>query len=118
MPALLAHQHDLILYVRYPSKLESLFSTAVLDRVKVTVGDATDSTTIKQALIDHNVEAVVNVAGNQVRLGKEPLLPKIAKAVSDAVVAVGHEGHQALRLWLVSGFNVLTYPGTPYLFDD
>jgi len=118
VPALLAYNHDLVLYVRYPSKLETLFSSAVLERVKVTVGDATDPAGIKQALLDYDIEGIVNVAGNQVLPWKEPLLPKIAKAVSSAAVAVGHERHEPLRLWLVSGINVLQYPGTGYLLDN
>jgi len=51
---------------------------------------------------------------------QEFLLPKIAKAVMDAAVAVGRERGVPLRAWLVSGMNILQYPGTPnlYLLQD
>jgi uncharacterized protein YbjT (DUF2867 family) len=120
IPALLAHKHIVTLYVRNPSKLQLLVSPPVIEKTTVVVGDATDSAGIKKAIVDHGIEAIVNVAGNQVRPGQELLLPKIAKAVTDAAVAVGKERGTPLRAWLVSGMNILRYPGTPnsYLLQD
>jgi uncharacterized protein YbjT (DUF2867 family) len=120
IPALLAHNHTVTLYVRNPSKLQLLVSSSVLEKTKIVVGDATDSEGIKRAILDSNVEAVVNVSGNQVLPGQELLLPKIAKAVTDAAVAAGKERGTPLRAWLVSGMNILRYPGTPnsYLLQD
>lgn len=84
------------------------------------VGDATDAAGIKKAILDHDIEAIVDVAGNQVLPWKEYLLPKIAKAVTDAAIAVGKERGRPLRAWLVSGMSILQYPGTPneYLLQD
>ena len=76
------------------------------------VGDATHSASIKRALVDHEIEGIVNVAGTQVPPGTEYLLPKIAKAVAVAAVAVGKDRGTPLRAWLVSGMNILQYPGT------
>lgn len=120
IPALLAHKHIVTLYVRNPSKLRLLISTSALEQTTIVVGDATDSAGIKQAILEHNIEAILNVAGNQVPPGQELLLPKIAKAVTDAAVAVGRERGTPLRAWLVSGMNILRYPGTPnsYLLQD
>lgn len=75
---------------------------------------------ISKVILDHDIEAIVDVAGNQVLPWKEFLLPKIAKAVTDAAVAVGKERGKPLRAWLVSGINILRYPGTPepYLLQD
>ena len=84
-------------------------------------GDATDSNAIKQAILDHDIEAIVNTAGTQVPKGQEPLLPKIAKAVTAAAIRVGEERRwRPLRAWLVSGMGILQYPGTPnsYLLQD
>ena len=55
------------------------------------VGDATDSVGIKKAIIEHDIEAIIDVAGSQVRPWKEFLLPKIARAVSEAAITVGKE---------------------------
>lgn len=120
IPALLAHKHDLTVYVRNPSKLQLLVSPSVLEKVTVVIGDATDPAGIKRAILERNIEAIVNVAGNQVLPGQEFLLPKIAKAVTNAAVAVGKERGTPLRAWLVSGMNILRYPGTPnsHLLQD
>ena len=116
--ALLAHQHVVTLYVRNPSKLPPLFSEAIIDRVIIVVGDATDSAGIKKAIVDHDIEGIINVAGNQVFPWQELLLPKIAKAVCDAAVAVGNERGVPLRAWITSGLSIMEYPGTGYLLHD
>jgi uncharacterized protein YbjT (DUF2867 family) len=120
IPALLAHKHIVTLYVRNPSKLQLLVSPSVIEKTAVFVGDATDPAGIKKAILDHDIEAIVNVAGTQVPPWQEPLLPKIAKAVTEAAVAVGKERGRPLRAWLVTGLTVLLYPGTPnsYLIQD
>ena len=120
IPALLAHRHIVTLYVRNPSKLQLLVSPSVLEKTAIVVGDATDAVGLKKAILDHDIEAIVDVAGNQVLPWQEFLLPKIAKAVMDAAVAVGRERGVPLRAWLVSGMNILQYPGTPnlYLLQD
>jgi len=117
--ALLAHHHTVVLYVRNIPKLRSLVSPAILKAVEaIVLGDATNSASIKQAILDHDIEGIIDVAGNQVYLWEELLLPKIAKAVADAAVAVGKERGRPLRIWLVTGVNVLKYPGTTYLLGD
>lgn len=117
--ALLAHQHTLTVYVRSPEKLQSLVTADVIAALdSVIVGDATNATQIAQALGDHAIEAIVNVAGNQVLPWKEKELPKIVRAVCDAAVAVGKERGRPLRVWVTSGINVLNYPGTPWLLND
>jgi hypothetical protein len=119
IPALLAHHHIVTLQVRNPTKLRSLVSQAIIDHVTIVVGDATDSAGIKKAIIDHGIEAIIDVAGNQVYPWQEYLLPKIAKAVCSAAVAVGKERGTPLRAWITSGLNVIEYPGTGgYLLQD
>jgi hypothetical protein len=82
------------------------------------VGDVTDSPALEKAIRDHNIEGIVDVAGNQVLPWKEYLLPKIAKAVSDAAITVGKERGAPLRVWVTSGLGVMQIPGTPYLIHD
>src|SRR6266536_4786028 len=111
VPALLAQNHVLTLYVRNPQKLRSLVSPELFSLVEaVVVGDATDSAGIKKAIVDHDIEAIINVAGTQVRFWEEYLLPKIAKAVADAAIAVGKERGRPLRVWITSGLGILEYP--------
>lgn len=116
IPSLLSHPSThLTLYIRNIPKLHSLLSPRLLSHPNLTVteGDATDPTAIKRALIDNDIEGIVNVAGNQVLPWKEYLLPKIAKAVCDAAVDVGRErGGKPLRAWVATGAGELEYPGT------
>jgi len=100
VPALLAHEHVLTIYVRNPSKFKSVMSPEIIQRLEsIVVGDATDTATIAKTIRDHDIEGIVNVAGNQVLPWKEFLLPKIAKAVADAAIAVGNERGVPLRVW-------------------
>ncbi|TVY26477.1 hypothetical protein LHYA1_G005612 [Lachnellula hyalina] len=99
VPALLAHEHVLTIYVRNPSKFKSVMSPEIIQRLEsIVIGDATDTATIAKTIRDHDIEGIVNVAGNQVLPWKEFLLPKIAKAVADAAMAVGNERGVPLRV--------------------
>ena len=118
IPALLAHKHTVIVYVRSPSKLQSLVSATLISQVIVVQGDATVVEDVKKAIIDYNCDAIVDVAGNQVLPWHEFQLPKIAKAVSDAAVAVEQERGKPLRAWFIGGLGLLKYPGTEYLIQD
>ncbi|KAH6713590.1 hypothetical protein DL95DRAFT_383840 [Leptodontidium sp. 2 PMI_412] len=119
IPALIAHGHILTVFVRNPSKLRSLISTELLDRMNaVVVGDATDSAALKKALIDHDIEAIIDVAGNQVLPWHEYVLPKIAKAIADAALAVGKERGRPLRIWVTSGLFIMKIPGKDWTVQD
>lgn len=113
LPSLIAHNHDIVLLVRHPSKLPLLFHPSLLARVSAIVtGDATDAQILEKTMLEHGIEGVVNVAGNQVLPWREQVLPRIARAVTDAARTAGRRRGRVLRAWLVSGFNVLEYPGT------
>lgn len=113
IPALLAHKHTLIVYIRNVEKLHSLVSPAIISQLTAIVkGDATDSAGIKNAIIEHDIEAIIDVAGNQVLPWKEHLLPKIARAVSDAAIEAGRERGRPLRVWVTTGIGSLEYPGS------
>lgn len=118
IPALLAHKHTLIIYVRNPSKLHSLVPESLTSQATIVVGDATDSEGIRRALIEHNCDGIVDTAGNQVLPWTEYLLGKIAKAVSDAAIAVGKERGKPLRAWFIGGLTLLRVPGTDHLVRD
>ena len=118
IPTLLAHNHNLTVYVRNPAKLHALISPLLISRLTIVVGDATDATGIKSAILDNDCDALVDTAGNQVLPWKENLLAKIARAVSDAATEAGKERGMAMRVWLIGGLGVLEYPGTGYLLQD
>ncbi len=118
IPALIAHKHIVIAHVRSTSKLQSLISPALFAQVIVVEGDATDPSSIKTALVELNCEAIVDVAGNQVRPWQEYLLPKIVKAVSQAAIEVGKERGKPIRTWFCSGMGLLPYGDSGYLIQD
>ena len=118
IPALLVHNHKLTVYVRNLSKLHSLIPSSIVSQLSIVVGDATDARSIEQAILDNDCDAIVDTAGNQVLPWREYLLPKIAKAVTDAAVAVGMARGKPMRAWLIGGLGSLEYPGTGYLLQD
>lgn len=113
IPALVAHNHTVTLYVRNLTKLRSLVSAGLLDRVNIVVGDATDKEGIKATLREHDIEAIIDVAGNQVWPWHEYVLPKIAKAACSAAVEIGRERGRPLRVWVTSALFILDCPGAP-----
>ncbi|KAH8804764.1 hypothetical protein F5884DRAFT_425031 [Xylogone sp. PMI_703] len=113
IPALLAHNHTLTIYVRNIPKLQSLIHPSLLSQATIVKGDATDSEGIKNALLEHDCDAVVDCAGNQVWPWKEYELPKIAKAVVVAAEEVGRmRGGKPVRAWLCGAVILLEYPGS------
>lgn len=125
VPALLAHNHTITLLIRPSSvsKLPTIFSPSLLPLISSIVeGDATNSSDVKKAMIENQIEGIVNVAGTQVKRGEEFLLPKIAKAVTSAAVDVGRErkrdGGRELRAWITAGLGIMKYPGTGWEIQD
>jgi hypothetical protein len=118
IPALVARNHTVTLYVRNPTKLRSLVSATLLRHVSIVIGDATNCEDIKRALLDYDIEGIINVAGNLVWPWREFLLPKIAKAVSDAAIAVGRDRGHPLRVWITCGLGIMDCPGAPGLIQD
>jgi uncharacterized protein YbjT (DUF2867 family) len=113
LPALLTHHHDIVAYVRSSSKLESLLPATVLEQITIVQGDATDSQSIKQALVDHKCEAVVSTAGvAALAPWSKSDFPEIFGAVVEAVKEVGTERQRPLRVWVLGGQGVLGYPGS------
>lgn len=113
IPALLTHGHDVVAYVRSPSKLQSLLPAPVHQQIKVLQGDATDALAIKRTIIESNCDAVVNTAGvAALAPWAKSDLPKIFRAVLDAAGEARAERRFPLRVWFLGGQGVLLYPGT------
>jgi nucleoside-diphosphate-sugar epimerase len=118
LPALLAHKHQVIAYVRTPAKM-SAEATSKLD--SIVVGSASDSAAIKAAILSHNCDAVVNAAGvaSMTGLTSQGEFGAIFAAVVQATIEAGRErGSAPLRCWLMSGFAILDSPKLPYLLLD
>ena len=98
LPALVAHEHVVTVFVRNSSKLRAMMSPALLAEANAIVeGDATDSAALEKAILDHDIEGIIDVAGNIVPPWKEFLLPKIASTMRDAAIAVRKQRGKPLR---------------------
>ncbi len=118
IPALLAHKHQVVAYVRSASKLP-VSATSQLSAV--VEGSGTDSAGIKAAILQENCDAVINAAGlgALTSWNKPSQLPEIFAAVVKAAVEAGKErGGPPLRCWFMSGFMALNSPKEPYLLLD
>jgi nucleoside-diphosphate-sugar epimerase len=117
LPALLAHNHQVVAYVRSPTKI-SLEAKSKLD--SIVVGSATDSNAIKHAILSHKCTAVVSAAGVAAMTGfsSPGEFPAIFAAVVQATLETGRERGAPIRCWLMSGFGILDSPKMPYLLVD
>ncbi|MCJ1370642.1 hypothetical protein MMC20_001855 [Loxospora ochrophaea] len=117
--ALLTHGHSVVAFVRSSNKLESLLPTSVYGQIAVVQGDATDSVSIKKAILDASCDAVVNTAGLAALppWGKSDL-PAIFHAVLDAVREAGSDRKKPLRAWFLAGLGILYYPGSESMLSN
>lgn len=113
IPALLAHHHIVIAYVRSQSKLQSLLPTGLIKRITVYEGEGTDSEEILRALREFKCDAIINTAGVVDRKEKKASHGLIAAAVLKAAAKIKKEsGGKTLRVWLIGGLGSMEYPGT------
>ncbi|KAF1852048.1 NAD(P)-binding protein [Cucurbitaria berberidis CBS 394.84] len=117
--ALLTHGHSVVAFVRSSKKLESLLPASVYRQITVVQGDATDSISIKKAILESSCDAVVNTAGLAAILpwGRSEL-PAIFRAVLDAVREAGLDRQKPLRAWFLAGMGVLYYPGSESMLSN
>ncbi|KUJ23800.1 uncharacterized protein LY89DRAFT_633492 [Mollisia scopiformis] len=118
LPALLAHNHQVIAYVRSPTKISPEAKSKI---TSVVVGSASDSEAIKAAILSNNCDAVVNAAGlpATTSFSSQGEFPAIFTAVVKAIVDAGRErGTGPIRCWLMSGFGILDSPKKPHILLD
>ena len=117
--ALLTHGHSVVAFVRSSNKLESLLPASVYSQIAIVEGNATDSVSIKRAILDAKCDAVVNTAGLAALppWGKSEL-PAIFRAVLDAVREAGLDRSEPLRTWFLGGLGVLYFPGSESMFSN
>ncbi|RDW77832.1 hypothetical protein BP6252_05885 [Coleophoma cylindrospora] len=116
-PALIAHKHQVVAYVR-PSSKNKIDPVLAKQLLAIHEGDATETDAIKHAILANDCSAVVNTAGLAAitPLSSSTGLPQIFAAVVAATVAA----HQArgkdsppIRLWMLSGATILDNPFKP-----
>jgi nucleoside-diphosphate-sugar epimerase len=112
LPALLAHDHTVVAYVRNRHKI----SHEVLKRANTVVeGCATNPSTIKDAILSNQCDAVVNAAGRASILGSKGDFAHIFAAVAQAARDAQRErSGEPLRCWFLSGWPILDSPKTGY----
>ncbi|KAF1985213.1 NAD(P)-binding protein [Aulographum hederae CBS 113979] len=117
--ALLTHNHSITAFVRSSAKLSSLLPASIYSHLEVIQGVATDSASIKKAILDSNCDAVVNTAGLAALppWGRSDL-PAIFRAVVEAVREAGVERERPLRAWFLAGLGVLYFPGSEKMLSD
>lgn len=107
LPALKAHGHQVVLFVRSPTKLSKEASARA---AAVVQGSATDRDAIKTAIISNDCDAVINAAGLAPMLGRSGDLPTIFAAVMQATIEAGERRGRPLRCWFMSGFGIMDAP--------
>lgn len=114
IPALLAHNHSVVIFVRSESKLRSLVDSAALAKCTIVTGDATDSQAIEEAILSNRCDALVNSAGLAAALPWEaPKMQGIVQAVATAAVEASKKLGYPIRSWFLGGLTVLDLPGKP-----
>lgn len=117
--ALLTHGHSVVAFVRSPQKLESLLPASVYHQLEVVQGSATDSTAMKNAILDHDCDAIINTAGvAAIAPWNSSELPAIFQAVLNALTDAGLQRQKPLRTWFLGGTGALYYPGTETMLSD
>ena len=114
LPALLAHNHQVIVYVRSERKLKELIPDTILTKVTIAVGDATDSEAISKALVDNQCDALINSAGQaSIFPWQAPRMQEIIQAVVAGANDASSKLNRPLRAWFLGGMTSLDLPGAP-----
>lgn len=119
VPALLTHGHQVVAFVRSASKLESQLPPDVVNRITIVEGNATDSTAVKNAILNNNCNAVASAAGAAALppWGRSDI-NVIFRGIFDGVKAASAERGSPLRVWFMSGLGILNYPDTQTMLSS
>lgn len=111
LPALLAHKQKVVVYVRNEQKLRELISAAILSRVTIVKGEATDSSSITSTLLEHNCDTLINSAGlASVLPWSKPSMQEIIRAVANGAVEASKKLDHPIRAWFLGGMSILEFP--------
>lgn len=116
LPALVAHGHQAVAFVRSPSKIPPV----VLQQLAgVVTGDASSKEDIARTIVDNNCDALVNTAGYAATAPwKRTDFLKIFAAAVNASVEVGRQRGKPLRAWFLGGFGMLDTLDPKYMIID
>lgn len=118
IPALLAHRHTVVAYVRSPQKLRDRLPSTIVERITIIEGDSLNTDAVADALRQYQCDALVNTSGTRQPRGQEQNLGKIVASVTTAAAQVGMERGRPIRAWIIGGMSSLNYPGTAYQIQD
>jgi len=63
LPALQAHGHTVVVFVRSEAKLKQLVPFSVVSKATIATGNASNSNAVREALVNNRCDALVNSAG-------------------------------------------------------
>ncbi len=112
LPALQAHGHEVVVFVRSESKLKQLVPSSIVSRATIATGNASDSNAVRTALVSNRSDALVNSAGlASIFPWQDPRMQGIIQAVTTAAVEASKEMGRPIRAWFLGGMTALDYPG-------
>ena len=112
LPALQAHGHHVVAYVRSEAKLKELIPSSILSRATIVTGNATDTNAVREALVRNRCDALINSAGQaSIFPWQAPRMQEIIQAVTAAAVDASKEIGRPIRGWFLGGMSALDYPG-------
>ncbi len=89
-----------------------MIPAAILSKVTIVNGDATDSNGIRNALIEHDCRTIINSSGlAAVMPWSKPQMQEIIQAVATGAVDASKELNRPIRAWFLGGMTVLDFPG-------
>ncbi|KAL8850867.1 MAG: hypothetical protein Q9221_004180 [Calogaya cf. arnoldii] len=111
IPALLAHNHSVVIFVRSESKLRTLVDSSAISKCTIVNGDATNARAIEEAILSNRCNALVNSAGQSAIFPWEaPRMQGIIQAVATATVEASKKLGYPIRCWFLGGLTVLDFP--------
>lgn len=114
LQALIAHNHEVVAFVRSRSKLNGQVEESLLSKTTVIVGDATQPDVIRDTILRTGCDAVINSAGSATpKFWKPPQMPFIVKPVIQALVQASMTLNRPIRCWFLGGLDALDIPGLP-----
>lgn len=112
LPALQAHGHEVVVFVRSEAKLKQSVPSSVVAKATIATGNATDSNAVRTALVNNHCDALVNSAGlASIFPWQDPRMQGIIHAVTTAAVEASKEMGRPIRAWFLGGMTALDYPG-------
>lgn len=113
IPALLARNHHVSVFVRNTRKLESILPTCVHSKIEIIEGDATSESAITSALRSSDADVLVTAAGAAPMMPwARSNVPEIEAAIVAALEKAEIDRGSKVRSWFLGGMLLLNLPGS------